>query len=290
MDIHTREARPEDVPACVDLFLESVEDLRRRHNLPSDGPPPAERMLAFYQHTLSTGIFHVAEADGRLAALACAIVRDHLWFLAGFWARPGLQQQHIGMPVLRRVWKAGELAGATHFFVWSSSDLPAMAAYMKLGMLPGAQIMFFEGSPHLPATAPSGYATQPLKRAFAVAVDRTVLGTGREADHAFFGRAGWQGRAVLQDGKSVGYYYLDGGSIGPAAWTGSGHGAAVLGLACRDGAASGSKLALWVPGMNHAAIRFALESGLRLTGFSHLLMSAPFAHLEQYVPSGPALF
>jgi len=290
MDIQYREALPEDMPACVDLFLESVEDLRRRHNLPSDGPPAAERMRAFYLHTLSTGIFHVAEADGRLAALACAIVRDHLWFLAGFWARPGLQQQHIGMPVLRRVWEAGELAGATHFFVWSSSDLPAMAAYMKLGMLPGAQMMFFEGSPQLSARALSGYATQPLKRAFAMALDKTVLGTRREVDHAFFGRTGWEGREVLQDGKSIGYYYLDGGSIGPAAWIESTHGTAVLALACRDAGASGSKVSLRVPGMNHAALRFALESGLRFTGFSHLLMSAPFAHLEQYVPSGPALF
>jgi hypothetical protein len=42
--------------------------------------------------------------------------------------------------------------------------------------------------------------------------------------------------------------------------------------------------------MNHAALRFALDSGLRLTGFNHLLISAPFAHLEQYIPSGPSLF
>jgi hypothetical protein len=290
MDIRYREAGPEDMPACVDLFLESVEDLRRRHNLPSDRPPQAKRMLAFYQHTLSTGIFHVAEADGRIAALACAIVRDHLWFLAGFWARPGLQQQHIGMTVLRGVWGAGKQAGATHLFVWSSSDLPAMAAYMKLGMLPGSQIMAFEGSPQPPATVPLGYATQPLRRAFALAMDRTVLGTGREVDHSFLTRVGWQGREVLQNGKSVGYYYLEGGSIGPAAWAGSEHGAALLALAFSEASASDSEVSLQVPGMNHAALRFAFDSGLRLRGFAHLLMSAPFGHLEQYIPSGPSLF
>ena len=109
-----------------------------------------------------------------------------------------------------------------------------MAAYMKLGMLPGAQILAFEGTPQPPATVPSGYATQPLRRAFAMALDKTVLGTGREVDHSFFARAGWQGREVLQNGKSVGYYYLDGGSIGPAAWIGSEHGPAVLALACRE--------------------------------------------------------
>ena len=31
-------------------------------------------------------------------------------------------------------------------------------------------------------------------------------------------------------------------------------------------------------------------AGLRLTGYSHLLMSAPFGHLDQYLPSGPAVF
>ena len=45
-----------------------------------------------------------------------------------------------------------------------------------------------------------------------------------------------------------------------------------------------------VPGMNHDAMQFALRSGLRLTGFSHLLTSAPFGHLDRYLPSGPALF
>jgi hypothetical protein len=290
MDIRYREARPEDMPACVDLFLESLGDLQRRQNLASDDLPPASRMLAFYQHALSTGIFHVAETDGRIAALACALVRDHLWFLAGFWARPDLQRQHIGMTVLRRVWDAGEQAGAKHFFVWSSSDLPAMAAYMKLGMLPGSQIMVFEGTANFASTVSASYGIAPLRKSFAMALDETVLGTSREADHAFFSRAGWQGREVLEKGKSIGYYYLDGGSIGPAAWIASEYSNALLTLACREASATGSEIALSIPGMNHAALRFALSSGLRLTRYAHLLMSGSFAHLQQYVPSGPALF
>ena len=95
---------------------------------------------------------------------------------------------------------------------------------------------------------------------------------------------------MLWKGNSVGYYYLDGGSIGPAAWAGSEHGAALLAMACREASDSGLEVSLSVPGMNHAALRFAFDAGLRLTGFNHLLMSAPFAHLEQYIPSGPSLF
>jgi GNAT superfamily N-acetyltransferase len=67
-----------------------------------------------YEHVRSTGIFHVAELEGRIVAIAGAILRDHLWYLSAFWARPGLQRRGIGMPLLRRVWNAGQQAGARH--------------------------------------------------------------------------------------------------------------------------------------------------------------------------------
>ena len=290
MNIQVRPARQEDMPACVELFNESLQDLLRRHNMPAGDLPPADRTLAYYRHTLNTGIFTVADVGGRLAALACATVRDHLWFLAGFWARPALQHQHIGSSVLRRAWHEGLDRGATHFFVWSSMDLPALAAYMKLGMLPGTQLFAFEGTPMLEMASTAGYSTEPLPAGFAAALDKITIGTGREVDHEFRSRRGWLGRQVIQDGKGVGYYYLEGGSIGPAACTEPAHTAPMLALACTEAAASGSSVTLRVPGMNHGALRFAFASGLRLTNVANLLMSAPFGHLQQYLPSGPALF
>jgi GNAT superfamily N-acetyltransferase len=290
MNVQLRTARSEDMPACVDLFNESLRDLLRRHNMPADDLPPADRTLAYYQHTLDTGIFMVAEVGGRLAALACATVRDHLWFLAGFWARPAMQHQHIGSAVLRRAWDEGLHRGATHFFVWSSMDLPALSAYMKLGMLPGTQLLAFEGTPVVDRESARGYSAQPLSRGFAAAMDKILIGTGREVDHQFRSRRGWLGRQVMKDGKGVGYYYLDGGSIGPAACTEPAHCGPMLAVACEEAAASGGNVTLRVPGMNHEALRFAFGSGLRLSNVANLLMSAPFGHLEQYLPSGPALF
>ena len=290
MDLQLRSARPEDMPACVDLFHESLRDLLRRHNMPAGDLPPADRTLAYYQHTLDTGVFEVAEVGGRLAALACATIRDHLWFLAGFWTSPSMQHQHIGSAVLRRARDAGVDRGATHFFVWSSMDLPALAAYMRLGMLPGTQLFTFEGSPAPGRETAPGYSVQPLPRGFAAAIDKITLGTGRQVDHEFRSRRGWQGRQVLKDGKGVGYYYLDRGSVGPAACSEPVHCAPMLTLACREAADSGAEAILRVPGMNHEALRFAFSSGLRLSSVAHLLMSAPFGHLEQYLPSGPALF
>lgn len=290
MDITYREARAEDLPECVNIFFASWTDLNKRHNFSTRPRPNAARMLAFYQHALTTGIFRLAEAQGKIRSFACAIVRDRLWFLSAFWTRPALRERHIGMPLLREVWEAGKRAGATTFFVWSSIDLPAMAAYMKMGMLPGTQIIRFEGAPALPRESMAGYRLRPLEKGFAMRLDRVLLGTSRPVDHDYLARVGLQGRQVLRGDLNVGYFYFDGGAVGPVAWNAPRHASSMIALACREAAGASSTVTLRVPGMNHAALNFALRAGLRVTGYSHLLMSAPFGRLEQYLPSGPSVF
>ena len=109
-------------------------------------------------------------------------------------------------------------------------------------------------------------------------------------DHDYLSRNGWRGVQIEQEGRKAGYFYLRGGAIGPAAWCEAGDAEPLLALACREAASAESRISLRAPGMNHAAIRFALRSGLRLTDHNHLLMSAPFGHLDHYMPSGEELF
>ena len=288
-EVHYRAALPDDVPEMTDLFLSAVGNLYTRNNV-SASPPPRGAVLVGYEHLRSTGIFHVAEMEGEIIAIAGAIVRDHLWFLSAFWARPDLQRKGIGMPLLRRVWNAGQAAAATNFFTWSSVDPTAMAAYMKLGMLPGTQILHFEGIPRHFSEAPAGYVPADLERSVATAMDRELLGTGREVDHEFWTRAGAAGRQVLHKAKVAGYYYINKGVLGPLAWKEPQDGKAVLALALGEATESEQGTRLAVPGMNHTALRFVLDAGLRLTSFSHLLTTAPVGRLEQYLPSGPSLF
>lgn len=66
-------------------------------------------------------------------------------------------------------------------------------------------------------------------------------------------------------------------------------GESVMTLACREALAIEPKIRCAIPGINHAALRFAFDAGLRLTGFAHFLTSAPFGHLDRYLPSGPML-
>jgi GNAT superfamily N-acetyltransferase len=289
-EIQYRPARPEDVPEMADLFLEAVSNMYARNNITA-AVPPRPAVLLGYEHVRSTGIFHVAELEGRIVAIAGAVVRDHLWYLSAFWARPDLRGRGIGMPLLRRVWDAGQQAGATIFFTWSSVDSAAMASYMKLGMVPGYPILLFEGaSRKLPRVA-SAYKVEALEKSHAMDLDQEMRGTRRPADHELWlDRLGLQGRQVLRDGKVVGYYYLGKGNIGPVAWNRPGDGEALLTLACQESSAIVPQIRLAVPGINHSALRFAFDSGLRLTSFAHFLTTAPFGRIEGYLPWGPGLY
>ena len=289
VEAHIRPAQPDDLPACVEVFQKSLSDMQTRHNFPSSPVAPASEVLALYQHILETGIFHLSEVEGQIAGIACAILREPLWFLSGFWVQPGMQGQGLGMPLLGSVWQAGQQAGMSKFFVWSSIDLPAMAAYLKLGMLPGYQILTFEGQLSLQPGLASGYTREPLQLDFANRVDESILGARRQIDHEFWERKAIPGFQVRHLGEPIGYFYLNGEVIGPAAWLHSAHALPLLTLACLT-AEHGPVVRLRIPGVNHDALRFALESGLQLIGFSHLLLTAPFGQLEQYLPSGPGLF
>lgn len=289
-EVHYRPARAEDVPEMADLFLKSVADMYARNNLEA-AMPPHPAVIHAYEHILSTGDFHLAESHGRIIAIAGSVMRDSIWYLSAFWARPELQRQKIGMPLLKHIWSAGERAGAKIFCTWSSIDLTAMACYMKQGMKPAYEILLFGGTPKSIPQAPSGYESAPLGKFDAMELDYIVRGTRREIDHDLWGgSSGIQGRRVLRRGKCVGYYYINRGSIGPAAWSEQGAADAVMSFACKEATDSSAEVRFAVPGINHSVLEFALGSGLRLTGFAHFLTTKPFGCMEQYLPSGPSLY
>jgi hypothetical protein len=228
-------------------------------------------------------------SEGRLVALACAIVRDDEWFLSGFWASVAIRQQGVGGPLLREVWDEGVRRGARRQFVWASIDPTAIATYMKFGMLPGSQLFAFSGSPRVEVGA--GLDAAVLTPDLAASIDRTIRGVPRRVDHEWWhSKAGVIGRSVTRGGKTAGYYYADNGQIGPAAWLRAEDGASVLALAMREAAATAGEVKIVVPGMNRVGLETVLGSSLRLVRNSHLLWTEPFGRMEQYIPSGPLLF
>jgi len=297
--VEYRPAREDDIPAAADLYRESVGDMFVRHGIVQP-VTPRDVVIAAYGHVFRTGVFHVAEVDGRIDGIASAVVRDKLWFLSTFWVRPGVQQRGLGTPLLGRVWADGERAGATTFFTYASVDRTATSMYLRRGMVPGWPILVFAGTPRREAggkgsgTVPpsSRYDVAPLTVAVAGDLDADVRATRREADHAWWlgATSPFRGRVVTRGGEVVGYYYVVKGSIGPACWTDDRHADAVMSLALRDAASDAAEVKMIVPGVNHAAIRFALAAGLRFANHSHFLTTSPFGRMERYLPSGPSLF
>ncbi|MBD0373095.1 MAG: hypothetical protein ICV60_19800 [Pyrinomonadaceae bacterium] len=291
MTVNYRRATESDIPGAAEIFLVSVADMYARTGIKS--PPPERSIVELnYTHVFRTGIFYVAEVDGQLGTICHAIVRDRIWFLSGFWALPDLQGQRVGGSLLKLVMEEGARAGAQTFFTWSSVDLQAMATYMKMGMMPGYQILTFAGRPVETGNAgESAIDVKPLSLSTAIAVDGRVRETGREVDHRFWlEEAGAQGREISRDGRAFGYFYFNKGTIGPAAWTNDEVAEGLLRAALAEASRESGDARLMIPGINHTAIRFALSRGLRLTGFSHLLTSAPFGQMQQYLSSGPSLF
>ncbi|MCC6552985.1 MAG: GNAT family N-acetyltransferase [Polyangiaceae bacterium] len=284
-----RAATDADIAEAARLFLTSVTDLARRQGL-AEPPFTAASIEPVYRHIHRTGIFDVAELDGRIVAIAHAIVRDHLWFLSGFWTLPGLQRKGIGGPLLRRVRAEGERRGATLAFTWSSVDVTAMASYMKLGMLPGYPVLTFAGTPSALPAAGGACEEQPLTPAAAGDIDVEIRGTRRGVDHAFWLAGPGACRLVLRSGRPIGYHHTSRGVIGPAAWLDPADGPDVLALALHEARRQAAEVRIAVPGKNHTAIPIALAAGLQLLSFSHLLCTNEPGKMDRYVPSGPSLF
>ena len=284
-----RPIRDDEFRIAAQLFFDALADLTSRHNMPAPHRD-VDLVARGYAYVARTGIFRVAEKDGRVAAIACAIVRGQYWFLSGFWTDPSMRLQGIGGPLLRAVRDDGMKAGARVFYVWASIDAAAIASYMKLGMLPGTQLFAFAGTPSR-APAVRVLDTEPLTAARVADLDRDLVGVRRDGDHAYWlDRQDVRARVVLDEGNVAGYYYVHGGTIGPVGWSRDDLGETVLATAVADAARGGAEVQLTSPGTNHAALRFALGSGLKLIRQSHLLWTEPVGHMERYLPSGPLLF
>ena len=289
-EVTYRPVREDEMPEAVELFMETVADLYERMTL--SAPLPQRPYVELnYEHIRRTGIFQVAEVEGRLAAICHAVVRGPLWFLSGFWTLRALQGQKIGRPLLERVMVEGARAGAETFFTWSSTDLQAMATYMKAGMLPGYQTLTFAGAPRDLPGPRAGYGTAPLDEREAHAIDEQIREARREEDHQFW-RNVMKAEAVqvVRGRRVAGYFYANKGTIGPAAWLDAEDADAVLESAARAAAAQAEQVRLMVPGLNPAAVNFALRSGLKLATYAHLLTTAPFGQMDKYLASGPSLF
>lgn len=305
-DVQVRAAHSEDVVSATDVYLTTLEDLKRRHGVALT-PVDRDDWLRGYGHILATGIFNVLTVDGRVVGVCNGVVRDSLWFLTGFWVLPEFQGKGLGRSLIDQTWKDAAKAGASQFFVWASIDLPAVGNYMRLGMLPGYQIFALtfsaekllaqaqaQASSHSSPSADArviSYSLTELTVPAAVAIDRIVRGTGREVDHSYWLRdPGRSGKLVLADGSPVGYFYTRKGFVGSLAYLNKEHEKPILDFSLARAATENDLVTAYIPAINRTALAYGLDRGGRLAGYSHFLSTTEFGELANYLPSGPLLY
>ncbi|MEA2576554.1 MAG: hypothetical protein QOD78_142 [Chloroflexota bacterium] len=310
-----RPARPDELPACADVWRDSINDYTRRLNQP-DVPPETASLLRLYAHLQSTDPerFVVATipagpggGDERVVGFAAALMRERLWFLSMLFVRPELQGSGVGRALLARV---GPHEGeASYRSTATDSAQPiANALYASQGIVPRVPLLNLIGLPQDPdafGTLPSGVVPSAFRdlaagaggdghRRLAEAVDgldREVLGVAHPLDHRWLrqeGRSGWLYHGP--DGSVVGYgYATEAGRIGPVAVRDEALLAPILGHLSNAVIPRGA-FALWLPGTADRAIVPALRAGFQLDQFPVLLCwDRPYADLTRYLPISPGL-
>jgi ribosomal protein S18 acetylase RimI-like enzyme len=314
-DVTYRPVRPDELPACAEVWRDSINDYTRRLNQP-DVPPETASLLRLYAHLQSTDPerFVVATipadpagGDERVVGFAAAIMRERLWFLSMLFVRPELQGSGVGRALLARVGpRDGEAAYRST--ATDSAQPIANALYASQGIVPRVPLLNLIGLPQHPdafGTLPSGIAPTAFailaggsggdghrRLAEAVdALDREVLGVAHPLDHRWLrqeGRSGWLYHGP--DGAVVAYgYATEAGRIGPVAVRDEALLAPILGHLSNAVIPRGA-FALWLPGTADRAIVPALRAGFQLDQFPVLLCwDRPYADLTRYLPISPGL-
>ena len=124
-----RPARPDDVPACMEVWAAAMSDLQLRLNQPAvtGDLGPLGRLLAHVRETDPERFWVATRTDGaprrrdgrrelggldgppRFVGFVSATIRGEVWFLAMLFVRPEEQAAGLGQALLRQV--LGDTAG-----------------------------------------------------------------------------------------------------------------------------------------------------------------------------------
>ena len=299
-----RPVRPDELPACAEIWRVSIDDYMGRLNQPSlDGETaPLLRLYAHLQ-AADPDRFIVATREERIVAFAAAVVRERLWFLSMCFVLPEVQGAGVGRALLERVAGSGD-PDTVRATATDSAQPISNALYASLGIVPRVPLLNMIGLPARPeafGALPSGInavafdrlASDGHERLVGIVdtLDRQTLGVSHPVDHRYLraeGRRGWlyQGPG----GEPIAYgYATEAGRVGPVASRDPDLLSPILGHLTTEVAPRGA-FAIWIPGTADRAVSGALQAGFRLESFPVLLCwDRPFADLSRYLPISPGL-
>lgn len=296
MPILYRPARETDFVRADALVVDCINDLTVRHGFGKIASPNPPRFQLFSLEDDPDGLW-VAEDAGEMVGFAWSWVCGDLWFLAQLFVPPDRQGGGIGNELIERTWEpAREKGAANKALITFTFNTVSQGLYLRHGMYPRFPIYDFSVAsehligrlqgPQLRSAAMENTASDLVRLA---QIDIQALGVSRKKHHAYLKGDNATKGVMLYDGSScIGYAYIADGRIGPLAVAQPDLMAAAfrtaLALAAQSGA---SHVSAFLPGACDAALRIAVEYGMRITLPMVLMSTRDFGDWRQYLPRNP---
>lgn len=287
-----RVATAADIPAMLEVFFTSMEDLDGRRGRARQ-PRNAAPLEMHFGHLLATDpdSCYLADDRGRSVAFGVVMRRDRDSFLSFLFVAPAWQSRKLGRAVLDHCLRgAGDVDRVS---TCAEADQPVSTGlYASIGMAPRAPLYLLRGAlseaelPDLPA----GVQRWPIDLELVAGVDRALMGYERPQDHAFWARDR-QGVLFRHEGGGVlGYGYAHrSGRIGPVAALEPSYLPSFISYLVRiTPVIEGRQLV--VPGHAIAALRPLLLAGLRIDTAPAIYCSTGLGpSFDRYIPMSYAL-
>jgi ribosomal protein S18 acetylase RimI-like enzyme len=296
MPIIYRPARSTDLVQADELVVGSINDLTERHGfgkIASPHPPPFQ---LFSLKDDPDGLW-VAEDDEEMVGFAWSWVCGDLWFLAQLFISPERQGSGIGNELLKRTWEPAKDRGATNkALITFTFNTVSQGLYLRHGMFPRFPIYFFSVASNQLKARPEGPQFRCVKLEGTsldlqrlADIDAQALGVSREKHHRYLiNDPATQGILLYRGRSCVGYAYIAEGHIGPMAVAHSEDMTtafkATLAIASDSGT---SQVTAFISGPSEAALKTAVEAGMRITLPMILMSSRDFGNWARYLPRNP---
>jgi ribosomal protein S18 acetylase RimI-like enzyme len=297
MPVVCRPARAQDLKRADALVVASINDLTERHGF---GPIAALRPPNFQLFSLKddpSGLWVAEEAD-EILGFAWSWVCGDLWFLAQLFVSRGHQGRGVGNQLLKRTFDHAQKSGAANkALITFTFNTVSQGLYIRNGLFPRFPIYNFSVARELLMGRLQDpqfrhvrlEETAPHLRDLAE-IDARALGLSREKHHRYLINDDATRGFTLYSGEDcAGYVYISNdGHIGPLAVAQHNALGAAFGTALNLAAESGSsQVSAFLPGTSAAALKLAVEHGMRIT-LPMVLMSTPgFGDWTQYLPRNP---